>query len=89
MKEDENLHKVALEEVLQLPLRCRIGQVADVQAATLGGTGMVGGLVVSSRLVLVGLARDRSVGQSIGNVVDGGGGGVGDLLHVGGHCVGY
>ncbi len=52
--ENKDLHKVTLEEVLQLPLGCRIGKVADVQAATFGGAGkngIIGGFVV--------LVRDR------------------------------
>ena len=61
----ENLHKVALEEVLQLPLGCRVGQVADVEAATLGSGSEDGiaGLVFD---------LDRSIVQRGGNVGDGG-----------------
>ena len=59
----ENVHKEALEEVFQLPLGCRVGKVADVQAATFGGTGKNG--IVGSRLV-----GEGGIGQSVGNVVD-------------------
>lgn len=48
-----HLHKIALEEVLQLPLGCRVGQVANVQAAALGSAGrrsLVGGGLVIGRL---------------------------------------
>lgn len=58
----DNLHKVALEELLQPLLSCRVGQITDVEAATLsraGGTGI-------GRLV-----RDGGVGQSGSHVVDG------------------
>lgn len=82
-KEDIHSHKVTLEEVLQLPLRCRISQVSDVQAATFGSAGKDS--VVGGRLVVGGLASDRGVGQSVGNVIDGSGRGVGDFLHDGRH----
>ena len=36
---EQYFHKVALEEVLQLPLSCRVGKVADVQAATFSCAG--------------------------------------------------
>lgn len=42
----KNLHKIALEELFQLPLGCRVGEVADVQAATLGSAGVDGILVI-------------------------------------------
>jgi hypothetical protein len=70
-----NLHKVALEEFFQLPLGCRIGEVADVQAATLRGTS------VDGVLVLV-LAGERGIAQSVGNVVDGS---VSNFLHGASH----
>ena len=76
----DDSHKVALEEILQLPLGCRIGEVADVQAATFGGAGENG---VVGRLVV--LVRDRGIGQSVGNVIDGSGRGVSNLLHGGRH----
>lgn len=56
------LHKVALEELLQPLLSCRICQVADVEAAALsraGGSGI-------GRLV-----SNGGVGQSGSHVVDG------------------
>ncbi len=77
-------HKVALEEILQLPLGCRIGKVADVQAATFGGAGKNG---VIGRLVV--LVRDRGIGQSVGNVIDGSGRGVSNFLHGGRHIDWY
>lgn len=67
-------HKIALEEVLQLLLSCRIGQVANVETASLGSAGrgsLVGG----------GLVIDGGIAQSVGNVINGG---LGDLLHRGG-----
>jgi len=85
-KVDGNLHKVALEEVFQLPLCCRIGKVADVQAATFGGAGK-DSIVVGSRLIVSGLASQRGIGQSVGDVVDGGGSSVGNFLHDGRHFV--
>ena len=69
---EQNSHKIALEEVLQLCLGCRIGQVANVQAAAFssaGGGSLVGGSLVVSR------GADCGVAQSGGNVVDGGIGG--------------
>lgn len=77
-------HKVALEEVFQLPLRCRISQVSDVQAATFGSAGKDS--IVGSRLVVGGLARDGGIGQSVRRkVIDGIGSGVSDFLHDGRH----
>lgn len=75
-----DLHEVALEELFQLPLGCRVGEVADVQAAALGGTGMDGifGLV---------LAGEGGVAHGVGNVGDGIGGSVSNLLHSAGHLV--
>lgn len=70
-----DLHKVALEEFLQPLLGCRVGQVADVEAAALsraGGRG-IGRLVVNG-----------SVGQSGSDVVDGSVGGL--VLLCGRHC---
>ena len=79
-----SLHKVSLEEFFQLPLCCRIGQVADVKTATLGGAGKDG---IVGRLVVGGLVSvdQRGVGQSIGYVVDGIGGSVSNFLHDGRH----
>lgn len=57
-----HLHKVALEELLQPLLSCRICQVADVETAALsraGGSGI-------GRLV-----SNAGVGQSGSHVVDG------------------
>lgn len=69
-----DLHKVALEEFLQLPLSCRVREVANVEAAALSGAGSVGlGL---GGLVIV-LASKRGVGQSVSDVVDG----LGSFLH--------
>ena len=70
-------HKITLEEFFQLPLGCRIGKVADVQAATFGGTG-------KDRIVVggSGLVSERGIGQSGGNVVDGIGHFLGDSRHV-------
>ena len=34
-----NIHKVFLEELLQLSLRGRVGEVSDVESPSLGGTG--------------------------------------------------
>lgn len=78
-----NLHKVSLEEFFQLPLGCRVSQVSDVQAATFGSAGKDS--VVVSRLVVGGLARNRGIGQSVGNVIDGSGGSVCNLLNCGSH----
>lgn len=71
----KDLHKVALEEFLQPLLGCRVGQVANVEAAALsraGGRGI-------GRLV-----GDGSVGQSGSDVVDSS---VSGLVLLGGrHC---
>lgn len=69
-----HLHKVALEEFLQLLLLCRVGQVADVESPALGGAREDGSIGL-----VVGLGN-AGIGQSVGNVIDGG---VGGLLHVG------
>ena len=72
---NNHLHEVALEEFFQLPLGCRIREVADVQSAALGSTGMDG------ILVLV-LTSDGGIAKSVGNVLDSVGG---NFLHGGGH----
>lgn len=77
-----NLHKVALEELLQLPLSCRVGKVADVQTATFSGTGM------DSVLGLVLVAGEVGIAQSVGNIVDGIGSCVSNFLHGAGHFIG-
>lgn len=56
------LHEVALEELLQPLLRCRICQIADVEAAALRRAGRSG----IGRLV-----SNSGVGQSGSHVVDG------------------
>jgi len=38
-KQQSNAHKVVLEEVLQLSLSGRIGEVSNVESSTLGGAG--------------------------------------------------
>lgn len=56
-----HLHEVAVKELLQPLLGCRIGQVTNVKAAALsraGGSG-IGGLV-----------SDGGIGQSVSHVVD-------------------
>ncbi len=72
--EVEHLHKVALEEIFQLPLGCRVGKIADVQSATFSGTGK--DCILGSRLV-----SDVYIAQSVGNVV----GGVSNFLHGSSH----
>lgn len=55
MRWKEHSHKIVLEEVLQLSLSCRIGQVADVETTALSSTGrggLVGGSLVIGRLVV-------------------------------------
>ena len=64
-----NLHKIALEEVLQLPLSCRIGQVSDVEAAALSSAGRGG--FVSGRLVIGRLVADGGIAQSVCDVING------------------
>ena len=84
IKRRGNSHKIALEEVLQLPLSCRIGQVADVEAAALSSAGR-GGLV-GGRLV-IGRLADRGIAQSVCDVINGSiqvVGGVGGGSHDGG-----
>jgi hypothetical protein len=71
-------HKITLEEFFQLPLSCRVGKVADVKTTTLGGTGMDG------ILVLV-LAGEGGIAQSVGNVVDGIACNISNFLHGAGH----
>ena len=73
----ENLHKIALEEFFQLPLGCRVGEVADVETAALGGTGLDGILGII-------LASEGGIAQSIGNVVDSS---VRNLLRSRGHFI--
>lgn len=62
-------HEVALEELLQPLLGCRVGQVADVEAAAISRAGGIGWLV-----------GDGGGGQSGGHIVDGSVSGVGGLL---------
>jgi hypothetical protein len=69
LKRRVNLHKIALEEVLQLPLSCRIGQVANVEAAALSSAGR-GGLV-GGRLVIGRLVADGGIAQSVCDVING------------------
>lgn len=64
-----NLHKVVLEEFFQLSLGRRVGQVADVEAATLGGADAGS---VNGSLVLGGPVRNSRVAQGGGYVIDGG-----------------
>lgn len=61
-----NLHKVSLEEFLELPFGGSVGEIADVESAALGSAGKVG--VVG---LFVGLASDVGAGQSGGHVVNG------------------
>lgn len=84
MYESEDLHKVALEEFLQLPLGCRVGKVTDVETATFGGTGK-DGVIVGGVLVVGGLASEGGIGQSVGNVIHGVGSSVSDFLDDGRH----
>lgn len=81
-KNTSDLHKVTLEELLQLPLSCRVGQVADVETASLSSAGE-DGIVVGGRLI-GGLIGDRGIAQSVGNVIDG----FGNLLDGSRHFVG-
>lgn len=86
-KAGQYLHKVSLEEVLQLPLSCRIREVADVQAATFGSTGedgIVGRLGVVSLVV----ASEGGVGQSVRDVVHGVRRSIGYFLNDGRHVDG-
>jgi hypothetical protein len=76
-RQDGDSHKVALEELLQPLLGCRVGQVSDVEAATLSGAGGVG---------IGWLLGDGSVGQSGSHVVDGG---VSGLVLLGGRHFGW
>lgn len=68
-QEMDDLHEVALKELLQPLLGCRVGQVADVKTAAISRAGGIGGLV-----------RDGGSGQSGGHIVDGSVSGVGGLL---------
>ena len=74
IEKKKHLHEVALEEFFQLPLGCRIREVADVQSAALGSTGMDGIFVFV-------LTSDGGIAKSVGNVLDS----VGNFLHGGGH----
>lgn len=76
----DDLHKVSLEEFLQFPLTCRIGQIANVESTALGSAGE-DSIIIRGRLGLVGLFVDGGIAQSIGNVMNG----VIDLLHSGRH----
>lgn len=66
-----HLHKVVLEEVLQLPLGGRVCEVSNVESPTLGGAGQ-------DSLVLGGSGLGGGV---LGGVVEGRGG------HLGGEVV--
>lgn len=72
-----DLHKVALEELLQPLLGCRVGQVSDVEAATLSRAGGRG---------IGRLLSNGSVGQSGGHVIDGG---VSSVVLLGGRHFGW
>lgn len=61
-RRDGDLHKVALEELLQPLLSCRVGQVTDVEAAAISRAGGVG---------IGRLLGDGGVGQSGSHVSDG------------------
>jgi hypothetical protein len=67
-----HLHKVVLEEVLQLPLGGRVREVSNVESPTLGGAGQ-DSLVLGCRGLgasgLVGVVEGRS-GHLGGNTVD-------------------
>lgn len=78
----EDLHQVALEELGQLPLGSRVGEVTNVESSSLCGAGkhgIVAGLVARTDRVLDGL-RDGGVAQSGSNVVDGVGHALGDRV---------
>lgn len=78
----EDLHQVALEELSQLPLGSRVGEVTNVESSSLccaGKHGIVAGLVASTDRVLDSL-RDGGVAQSGSNVVDGVGHALGDRV---------
>jgi hypothetical protein len=66
----QNVHEVSLEEGLQLPLGCRVGEVSDVESSSLRSAGqdriVLGGLVGGG-----GLVGDGCVAKSGSNVVDG------------------
>lgn len=72
-----NLHKVVLEEVLQLSLGGRVGEVSNVQSPTLSGAGD-DGLVLRrvDRLVAAGANRGAFSGGA--GLVEGG------VCHLGG-----
>lgn len=89
VRDGEHSHKVALEELLQFPLGCRIGQVADVQTTALSGAGEDGIVVGGGRLGIGGLVVDRGVAQRVGDVVDSVGDLLGNLLHGGRHVDGF
>jgi hypothetical protein len=77
---DRHLHKVVLEEVLQLPLGGRISEVSNVKSPTLGGAGTDSLVVGCGGLLGAGVLRGRS------GVVKGGVGHLGgDLFDWGGH----
>jgi hypothetical protein len=70
----DDLHRVLLEEILEFPLRGRIGEIPNVQPTTLGSTGdhrivlsSVGIASVSS----AGRVRDAGRSQGIGEIVNG------------------
>jgi len=66
-----NLHQVALEEFLQLPLGCRVREISNVKSPALGGAGddslILGCVVGGSSLVAGAVVIVRS------GVVEGGG----------------
>lgn len=67
----QNVHKVVLEELLQLSLGGRIGEVSDVQSPSLCGTGD-DGLILRSVDGAVSASADAGALGSAGGLGEGG-----------------
>ena len=71
-----NLHQEVLEELLQLPLSRRVGEVTNIESSTFGRTSQAGIIFFGTvRLVLVGSGvgriRDGGISHSGGDFIDG------------------
>lgn len=73
----EDSHKVVLEEILQLSLSGRVGEVSNVESSTLGGAGN-DGVVLRGVDGLVATSTDRCALGSRGGLVEG------SVCHLGG-----
>jgi hypothetical protein len=78
--ETYGLHEVSLEEGLQLPLGCRIGEIPDIESSSLCCAGQ-DRIVLSGLVGVSGFVRDGRVAKRSSNVIDS----VRNLFHNGRH----